>query len=179
MISKNIIKVRKNRFKFNPSFVDEEYTSYRFVFSGSINIEEDYFTNFLTSWICKEGINLKKIIDSFKDDIVKTMNQFEGDYLFSNKKSDRLIRILRASYPGCSLLDSDIPSKVIKLKYSKFKPIQFFIYNNNNVLEVYLIDVYHLAIPTEHPSSGKEDPKGIYRAKSNAKCNISEIISDV
>ncbi len=173
----NIMKVTRNRFKQNCNKEDIEYSNYRFVFADSINLPVLFFTNFFTSNCCKEYFTLKEIVENMQKDLNDILLKFEGtEIIVDNKKTLRLVEIIKNSVPTKELTEVDIISQVIKLRYNKEKNIQFFIYNNNGTLEIYLIDLYHLAIPAEHPVTHKEDPKGIYCAKQKAKIPLSILI---
>ena len=176
----NTLKMTKNRFKRTKHTVNIRYTGYKFVFTSSINSDLLYFTNYLTSKICKEGKFFINIISEFNNDFNKAIWDFDCyELIDDNKKTKRLIDILKLSYPQTNLSNLDIISNVIKLNYSKLPAIHLYIYNNSGILEIYLIDLYHLAISAPHPVTHRDDPKGIYNSKRNAKLNIMDVINEI
>ncbi len=169
---------RVNRFK-NSIFIEEEYSAFDFNNNlKSDNIEELEFTNFVSSKLSKKYITLKEICKKINNNEKEWDKLFVADEIAINTNSPRLDRL----YNIISNVNNKkvIKSKLIlKFKYIADSEIQFYINNENGILKLYLIDLYHIGIEATNRKTGRTDRKGIYKARKNLKFDIKEIKNEL
>lgn len=180
MLENNIFKLnhfqkRINRFK-NATFVSEEYDSFNFNNNlKSDHFEELEFTNYVSSDMCNKYLDLLHICQNITQNINSWDRMFVADELEITPNTPKLKRL------------NDIINKVnnkiinpneliLKFKNLNDKGIQFYIKNENKILTLYLIDLYHLGIEATDQKSGRTDRKGIYRARKKCSYDIKNIV---
>lgn len=178
MQSTNKISVRKNRFKSNTSYIDEciNCIQYKKNFK-SINIPEYQFTNFLKSNTSSKIIEIKKICLSLehKENILN--EEFVIDELdFMNEYIRKRFYAIIESFLKIKLKKSDI-FNIRKFKNLANPNYQLYFYKtNSDVWNLYLVDIFHLAIPAKN--DGKYIYKEKYNKNKNNKICLSEIIKN-
>lgn len=170
----NRFQKRVNRFK-NPTFVDEEYKEFDFNNNlKSSHIPELYFTNFVSSNLCGKYIKLTDICIKIKANNNEWIKMFIPDEIEISRDIPKINRL----YKIISIVnDREIDRKELILKFKNLedKEIQFYIKNENGILKLYLIDLYHLGIEAENKKIHRKDAKGIYNARKKCNYNIAKI----
>lgn len=180
MRTTNIFFKRKNRFK--REFEETEYSQVKLVNNCSIKVSDEHFTNFLSEngtmdektlleKLCKSVILENQNIDRF----------FDNDELYESIiTTQRLLNIFN-NYSTMNLTDI---TGIIKFKSKENSAIQFYMKENGDTLEILLIDLYHLGIPSEYRKikSGqmiKVDYKKVFEKKEKNNYCISHITNSV
>lgn len=118
----------------------------------SIDHEELYFINFFSSKECKEY----KLLSSYYKKAIHNDTSFLENEFYNNEysihniaKNNRLKELIKETTDE-NLNDIDLLN-IVKYKNKKNNGIQLFIkYNSEyDIGEIYLIDLYHMVIPTE------------------------------
>lgn len=150
----------------------------------SVDIEEVYFNNFLSSnqttlyeWI-KYYYELS---EKNKFDIDKYFRSPNEITTFNPAKNSKLRNLI---FETSNELLSDFElSTMMKYKNRENPAFQLFILPKNDVSLVLLIDFYHLVFPTENYQIGiKNDSEELYRRIKNKvknKCNLAEVVGEV
>ena len=176
----------ENRKKFNlrtNRFCKEQYETIEYSCMQvsknlkSLNIENEYFTNFCKSNGCKKYMTIKKLYLENKSKINILDKYFLSDELINDKekndsyKINRLKRIIQIF--GENLTFSQIINNVIKFKYKYDEEIQLYVFRNGKILNLVLIDLYHLGIFAR--KNGKYIWKDMYNNHKKDKCNLMYI----
>ena len=165
---------RINRFN-NSTFIEETYKSFDFNNNlKSDNLEDLEFTNFVSSNICKKYLILTNICQQISKNEKELDKLFVADEIDINVDIPKLNRI----YDIINIVNNKQISReklILKFKYLKDQEIQFYINNDNGVLKLYLIDLYHIGIEATNKRTGRNDRKGIYNARKKYKFDIKEI----
>lgn len=121
----------------------------------SIDIEDEYFTNYTTSYIDKLNQRFFEIYDNV---IVKGKNieyYCEGEELRGNGLNTRRLLNILNSYPGINENNSTLPN-IIKYKNRQkdLRGLQFYLKENKITgnIDIILIDLYHLGLPSQRQS---------------------------
>ena len=97
---------------------------------------------------------------------------FQADELIYNSyKIGRLFNIIYQN-TGLKLKRSDI-SKIYKFKYSEDDEIQLYFYFSNGILNLILVDIYHLGIVAKKDGKYRWIEK--YKSKRRYKLDIANI----
>lgn len=147
----------------------------------SINIENQYFTNFVKSYEKKIYLKIKELFD----DIFYKKSTIDDKFILLNndnqnkEKENRLKEIVKEN-----LNISKVPNLMkFKPKVSKddktLDAVRIYVYYDKNIEEfkLYLIDLYHLGIDGLN-KIGKYDLKGRYKANASYSKCISKISDD-
>jgi len=184
MLENNIMKIRYDRFGnvFNKPIIQEE-TFEEIDFRNSlksINIVKDNYTNFFTSNNTDRYIRFKELYKKHKANENIFNNLLSGDEIqHSNKdKLNRLCNILSITNNHEHITIQDLVHSIIKFKFKKDVTMQIYIKKENNKLYVYLIDLYHLAIPATNTKTGRSDYTKIYEKRKNANYCLSNILDE-
>lgn len=173
MQENNVFYLRKNRFSNDVKYVDEGYTEFDFNNNLKSNkIEELEFTNYLSSNQCNKYYVLFDICQKLYNNYKNLNKLFVPDEFDSGKYNSKRV------YEIISVVNNrEIEQKQIiyKFKNKNDKEIQFYISKENNVLKLYLIDIYHIVIEATNYKNGKADRKGIYKARKKCHYDIKEI----
>lgn len=118
----------------------------------SIDIEDEYFTNYTTSYINKLNQRFFEIYDNVIIKGKNIENYCEGEELNGNGlNTKRLLNILN-SYPGINETNSTLPN-IIKYKNRQkdLRGLQFYLKENKTTgnIDIILIDLYHLGLPAQ------------------------------
>lgn len=169
-------KYKKGRYK------ELQINEIKFVNNKSVQDEILYFTN---KFQRKTGARIDSI-KNFVHDLIKTpqiLNDFfDGEDIShksntnDDKKLKRLDGILKLyeEYPINSLVYKYAPNEKYYKQYNNGeyeRGFQIFFTHNDNTINVYLIDLYHLAIPSKD-----NNPKEEYNKRKNYNKCISECI---
>ena len=151
---------------------------------NSIDKNELNFNNFLSSKECKEYLLLEKYFKRIQNGDISFLDKdFEtNNYTTHNKEKNQRLKDLIFETSNTTLTDQDLLD-VLKYKHKEKKGVQFFIKydNSSNVGNIYLIDLYHMVIPTEQRVRDyiiKTPPKVLYRRilqKVKNRINLSEL----
>ena len=170
----NRFKKRINRFK-NPVFVEEEYKWFDFNNNlKSDHFPELYFTNFLSSNLCNKYLKLKDICTKIKFNNNEWTKMFIPDEIEIKVDVPKINRL----YKIMSLVNNKEINReevILKFKNLEDKEIQFYIKNENGILKLYLIDLYHLGIEAENKKIHRTDIRSIYNARKKCNYDISNI----
>ena len=177
-LSDNSINIRHNRFSENTSF--GKYKIKKFDFENglkSIDYPEEYFINKAKDENEESFYAIFNMFISYKDGDYSFLDDFLGDELQQNYRTDRLLNIInkvqRKKYKN-----SDLPN-IIKLKYKSIKGVYFYIKVSRNNASLILIDLYHLGIFGMLNDNGKKSVIPIerqYRYHKNNMCDLDTII---
>nr|DAT55214.1 MAG TPA: hypothetical protein [Caudoviricetes sp.] len=170
----NRFKKRVNRFS-NPTFVEEEYKWFDFDDNLKSNhFPELYFTNFLSSNLCNKYLKLHDICTKIKLNNNEWIKMFVSDEIEIKTDIPKINRL----YKIISLVNNKEINRnelVLKFKNLEDKEIQFYIRNENGVLKLCLIDLYHLGIEAENKKIHRSDIRSIYNARKKCTYDISNI----
>lgn len=169
--------LRTNRFD-NEQYTNIEYSCMQIKKNlKSLNIEKEHFTNFCTSMGCQKYRIIKKIYIENKSNVNILDKYFLSDELINDKekndayKINRLKRII--NNVGEPLTFLQIINNVIKFKYKEDEEIQLYVFKDGKVLNLILIDLYHLGIFAK--KNGKYIWKDMYNRHKRDKCNLKHI----
>lgn len=163
-----------------------EYEFNTFNFNGnlhSIKIEEEKFTNFISSYNCKYYNILSKIFDKLKYDNYKFLDEFELDEYIPSKYSREYMRLVRIIALANSVKKENLPEIVkfkpvhyVRKKEKRYDGIRLYVSKDNSGnIDLYLIDIYHLALNAFNSKINKYDLDGNYKARENFNKCISKI----
>ena len=146
----------------------------------SIDDEVMCFINFLSSTECKDYILLKKYYDMSKiaDFSFLDNDFFNAEFTTKNETKNSRLRSLILKTTN-ELLDDNQLTDIVKYKNKTKKGLQFFIKydSDSDTGYVYLIDIYHMVIPTDHIEKNfhiKSNPKQHYkRIKQKVKNKVN------
>ena len=153
---------------------------------NSVDLEEYNFINFLSSNQCKEYL---KVYGYYKESLKSNCSFLDKEFEFdpyTNLNSTKNEKLKKLIYETSSTVFNDFQLlDLIKYKNKKDKGIQFYIKydKKTNKGNVYLIDLYHMVIPTEYRRKGnvlKTTPQTHYnsiRKKVKNNVNLSEMMS--
>lgn len=178
MQESNIFRLRQNRFK-NPQIHDERF---EFIdFNGNFksdNFEHLQFTNYIKSKEKKIYSQLKDIYVNLTTSCSAFRNDFIADELeLTSNSSEKLVRLTNI----ISLVNFQTISNedtIIKFKYIPNNEIQFYMKKENDILKLYLIDVYHLGIDAKN-KWGIYDLPHRYKINKDYTYDIKNIVLDV
>lgn len=146
--NRNTFTLRRGRFnevgsKFEPIFI----STISFENSlNSVDIEEEYFTNYSSSNEKKEYKIINELHDEINNGNIKILNKYMFDELYyKDKVIDRLLNIINNSNNNI-YSKNDLPN-IFKLKNRVEPQIHLYIIINNSLARILLIDLYHLSIP--------------------------------
>lgn len=171
-----------NRFKHvlyrynTPVIKEESYLKLEMDYAmKSINIKEEKYTNFVKTYQNEQYKLLSKIYIDYKNG-KNILSRFVAyDIELYSKNTKRLSNIL--SYNNIQNFTLVRTSNVLKYHLIGNNKIRRYIEKNkNNILNVRLIDIYHLAIPSVHRGIPAEVMKErIYNKHRNNKISISNL----
>lgn len=183
----NMLSNRTNRFKTNilnkktRRFSEVEYNNVELLNDYSVSDDDLYFTNFLS----ETGHNtMKNRFKTVYNDIVVNPknidNYFEGTELYSAVSNQRLIDIINLYNMNLTVCDV---TNILKYKSrDSDKGFQLYIKKDNNILEIVLVDFFHLGIPSEFQKIRgghiKANPQRVYLKNANNKYCLSQLINE-
>lgn len=183
-------KYNYNRLKYNSKvkkYFDKPISKVIFVHDYSVKDERLHFTNFFQ----RANHSRNKII---KEVIVKCINNpnffkkyFAGTEISLNTEEDtyklnRLHNII-ALYKNFQAPDNKLfkylPNGLYQKKYGEERGLQFVFEHKEDKILVYLIDLYHLAIPSGKDEKGERLSLSYeYDKRKNYHKGIDEVIFD-
>jgi len=173
MQKNNRFALRINRFS-NPVFIQRTYSCVQIKKNfKSLNLDNEKFTNFASSMGSQKYKLVKGIyIDFLKNvDIIK---QFELDEIIYEKaKIERLKNIISTNIEK-EVTDSEIVNNVLKFKNRTDKEVQFYFYYDGKILNLLLIDLYHLGIIAL--KNGIDISERQYLKHKDDKCCLSNVV---
>ena len=173
MQGNNRFTVKKNRFT-NPVNVDKNYSCIQLKKNlKSLNIEEQYFTNYSKSMASNKYRLVKEVWQKYKNHSDITSDYMIADEMINEKKKiDRLKDIISRN-TGQKITNQEIINNVFKFKHKQDKEIQFYFYYDGKILNLVLVDLFHLGIPAL--KNGIEVAGKQYLNNKRNKCCLSNI----
>lgn len=145
----------------------------------SIDHEPLSFINFFSSKECAEYQLISKYYEKANSDDLKFLSKefSTREYTTYNENKNNRLRVLIKETTGETLSDIELLD-ITKYRHNDKKGIQLFIRNNAelDIGEVYLIDLYHMVLPTEDKrfNQRKSNPLNHYNnRKSKVKHNVN------
>ena len=161
----------------------------KFIFNGNLHsdkIENEKFTNYLSSNKGKLYSILEDLFDKLYYDNYNVLNDFELDennYSKDSEETQRLKRIIMNTNNINSIEDIPeinelIPAKYLKKKEKRYEGIRLFVnIRENGYIDLYLIDLYHLGIDAFNMNTKSYTLNRNYKSNENNKTCLS-IIAD-
>jgi len=183
MQENNILKLRYNRLsnRLNQPVIIEEEKFDKVDFKNSlksVNIKNLNFTNFFTSDKAQKYSYFKEVYQKYisNDNLFKDL--LYGDEIEKSNisKLNRLCNIMTQTNNEKVTIE-DLVKGIFKFKLKKDNTMQIFIKKEENNFYIYLIDLYHLAIPAINRKTGRSDYTKIYEKYSKANFCLSNIIN--
>lgn len=146
----------------------------------SIDEEELCFINYMKANSCDEYILLSRYISFINNNDFSFLdNEFDNsDFSTGVESKNNRIKDLIYKTSSIMITNNDLIN-LVKYKNKRKKGLQLFIIYDNtcNAGRIYLIDLYHMVIPTEQRlANGKvvpSNPKRLYEGmKKNVKNNV-------
>lgn len=165
--------IQKSNFKFNG-----------FLFNGNIHsnkIEDELFTNFVSSYDNLYFKNLETILDKLHYDNYEFLDEFEleeNNYSEISEASKRLKRIIQQvnNIDVSPSINEMIPVKYLKQEDKRYERLRLFVHvSEDGYIELYLIDLYHLGIDAYNQDTQKRELKRNYNSNENCSKCISKI----
>lgn len=151
----------------------EEYKLSMDLAMHSINLEDEKFTNFFSSEAAKPYKTILELYNKYQEnyDILRELKNQELNY--GSKKEKRLYEIVAKSLS----IDVEELKKYTIIKYKSIKEderTRIFVMKKKgeNVLDVCLIDPYHLGIPSKYRKKEPDEVVNIIYSK-NKKNKLS------
>ena len=173
MQENNIFILRENRFT-NPTLSQKKFSCIQIKKNfKSINLPDHLFTNFSKSMGSEKYKLVREIWNLYKNhsDIVGQC-MMADEIINEKKKIERLKKII-AQNTGEEISEREIINNVFKFKHKKDVEIQFYFYYDGKVLNLILIDLFHLGITAK--KNGKEMGTIKYIRNKDNKCCLSNI----
>ena len=173
MQQNNSFSLRQNRFTNRIKIQEKWYNCLQYKkYFKSVHEENEMFTSYVKTMGSEKYKELKDIYKSFLNNEDVLGKKFQADELiYNDSKITRLFNIIYEN-TGIKLTRIDVP-KIYKFKYNEDDEVQFYFYLNNGVLNLYLVDIYHLGIVAK--KDGKYRWKEKYKSKRAFRLNISKI----
>lgn len=147
--------IRKDRFReTGPKFDTVSITKIDIGNSfDSINLEEEFFTNFASS----KDQKVYKLVEDFYKIYINNEDPFKDycadEIYYKEKVIDRLINIINEVNDE-QYEKKDLPY-IFKMKNKSYPKLHLYITVNNNFAKIILIDLFHIGIPGDKYSKGK------------------------
>lgn len=181
MQTNNIIKKNKNIFNSRISkytenrFQKEKYLEFDFNDClKSDNFGDLKFTNYVKSNQTKKYKKLLDICIELEKDINILDKKFQAREIEHNVNKIKLERL----YKIISRVSNEVignTTEILKYKNKEDPEIQLFIKKENQILKLYLVDLYHLYMEVPNFKTGRADLGGIYKAHKDMQYCISTI----
>lgn len=183
-------KYNYNKGKYHSNikkYFDKPISEIIFVHNYSVKDEKLCFTNFFQRLSSKRNNVIKEVIQNCINDPMFFKKYFAGTEVSLNTPADkykinRLHNII-ALY-GNFQADDDklfkyLPNSLYQKKYDSERGLQFVFEHKNDKLLIYLIDLYHLAIPSGKDEKGERQSLSYeYDKRKNYHKGIEEVIFD-
>lgn len=145
----------------------------------SIDVKQEYFTNYVKSYDKKIYREVKEIFDEIHFQRATLDDKFQ---LLNNEKENELAKKRLNEIIKDSLNINKIPELMkFKPKHKKedktLEGVRIYVYYDKNIEEfdLYLVDLYHLGIDGFNTNIGKYDLKHRYEINSNCNKCISKL----
>lgn len=174
MQENNIFYIRRNRFN-NPKLSEKNFSYIQLQKSfKSIHLSKELFTNYSSSMAAKKYTIVKNVWKKYQEKSNIIDLYMNADELINeNKKIERLKRIIEKNIDK-SLTNNEIIHNIYKFKHKEDKEIQFYFYYNGKILDLVLIDLFHLGI-TASKNSRDLSESNYLSNKKNRVC-LSHIV---
>lgn len=187
--TKNIFKHRIKKILRDGSGVinTEPFYFKTFNFNGNLRsdkLEEEKFTNYISSYKNKYYEILTQIFDKLNYDNYNFLDEFELDEYIASEYTEASKRLKRIIMKVNNIEDEKLlppidkfkPTKHMRKEEKRFDGIRLYVSKDNDGnIDLYLIDLYHLAIDAFNYKLGKNDLNGNYKSKENFNFCISRI----
>lgn len=187
--TENIFKHKMNKILRNGSGIlnVEPFYFKSFNFNGNLHsnkLEEEQFTNYISSYDNKYYKILTKIFDKLNYDDYEFFDEFELDEYISSEYTEASKRLKRIIMEVNGIKDDRLlpqidkfkPTKHMRKEEKRFDEIRLYVSKDNvGNIDLYLVDLYHLGIDAFNYKLGKNDLKGNYRAREKYNYCISKI----
>lgn len=174
MQENSTFNLRTNRFG-NVEMVEKRYSCIQLKRNmKSIHLSDKNFTNFTSSMGSSKYKKVKEIYRDFTNNTDIINKYFQPDELINEKEKIQRLKSIIEKNIGEELTIGEIINNVQKFKCIDDKEIQFYFYYKNNILNLILVDLYHLGI------FAQKNGRYIWQAKYNKareyKCCLSNIV---
>lgn len=176
---------RKDYFHEQSKYFDKPIKEIRFVHDYSVKNDRLEFTNFLERKNSRRNTVIKEVVSNCIKDYIFFKKHFYGREISQKtvadvEKKKRLHEII-ALYDGFQANDDMLfkykPNKLYKKEYGEEGGLQFVFEHKNGIIYVYLIDLYHLAIPSgENKNKERFIRSDEYNRRKRFSKDIKEII---
>lgn len=158
-----------------------------FNFNGNLHsnkLEEEKFTNYISSYKNKYYEILTQIFDKLNYDDYDFLEEFELDEYIESEYTEASKRLKRIIMKVNNIKDEKLlpqihkfkPTKHIRKGEKRFDGIRLYVSKDDfGNIDLYLIDLYHLAIDAFNYKLGKNDLEGNYKSKKDFSYCISKI----
>lgn len=165
----------------------EPYKFKYFNFNGNLHsekIEKEKFTNYLSSYENTLYKILEGIFNKLQKDEYEFLNEFELDEYEASEytgESQRLKRIIAnvnriSNIDELPKIDKFKPVKRLRKEEKRYDGIRLFVHTREDgIIDLYLIDLYHLAIDAFNFKTGHYDLDRNYNSAKEYKKCISKI----
>lgn len=173
MQGNNRFTVMKNRFT-NPVKIDKDYSCIQLRKNlKSLNIGEQCFTNYSKSMASNKYRLVKEVWQKYKNHSDITNEYMIADEMINEKKKIDRLKDIISKNTGEKITNQEIINNVFKFKHKIDKEIQFYFYYDGRILNLVLVDLFHLGIPAL--KNGKEVASRQYLNNKKNKCCLSNI----
>lgn len=183
-------KYNHNKLKYHSNikkYFDKPISNITFVHDYSVKTEQLKFTNFFQIKVHSRSNIIKEVIQNCISNPEIFKKYFAGTEISLKTKEDeykinRLHQII-ALYNNFQVNDNNlfkyIPNSLYVKKYGRERGLQFVFEHKNDKLLVYLIDLYHLAIPSGKDEKGERQSLSYeYDKRKKYHKGIEEVIFD-
>lgn len=180
-----------NKLKFSKysqkKYFDRPIAKIIFVHNYSVKDDILHFTNFFQRVNCKRNIIIKEVINKCVENPNFFKSYFYGNEVSLKTKRDiykkRRLHNIIALYNHFQANDDKlfkyVPNDLYLKRYGAERGLQFIFEHKNEEILVYLIDLYHLAIPSaKDKKKEKMSLSYEYENKKNYQKGIEEVIFD-
>lgn len=185
----NIFKHRIKKILRNGSGIikTEPFYFKTFSFNGNLysnKFEDEKFTNYISSYENQYYKILTDLFDKLNYDNYIFLDEFELDEYISSEYTEASKRLKRIIMKANNIKDETLlpkidkfkPTKFMRRKEKRFDGIRLYVsIDNVGNIDLYLIDLYHLAIDAFNHNLGKYDLDGNYKTKKEYNKCISKI----
>lgn len=173
MQGKNRFVVRENRFT-NPQYIEKSFSCIQIKKNfKSIHIPEQLFTNFSKSMGTKKYMLVRDIWNLYKNNSNIIDSYMDADELINEHKKIERLRDIISKNIGEEITKTAVINNIYKFKHKQDKEIQFYFYFDGKVLNLVLIDLFHLGITAL--KNGKDLSELNYHNNKKNKCCLSNI----
>lgn len=174
MQGNNRFVLRENRF-INPIYTEKRFSCIQLKkYFKSIHVPEKLFTNYCKSMGANKYKLVRNIWNNFKNDTDIINLYMNADELINEKKKIERLKTIIEKNIGRSLTTNEMIENIYKFKHKEDKEIQFYFYYDGKVLNLVLIDLYHLGITAL--KRGKDLSTIQYQKNKKNKCCLSNIV---